>query len=128
LSSRLAPRNDALFNCLTIGPCKRPSSPNAGPKDRYYLTFKAPGGTLLQRGTYDNAISHPYSVKDKPGLDFSGNGSGCDTVDGRFTVHEIVFNSANQVEMLDITFERRCGSSTTVAYGRVRYDRRDRRQ
>jgi len=99
-----------------------------GPKDWYYLTFQAPGGTLLQRGTYDNAISHPYSVKDKPGLDFSGNGSGCDTVDGRFTVHEIVYNSANQVDLLDISFERRCGASTTVAYGRVRYDRRDRRQ
>ena len=99
-----------------------------GPKDWYYLTFKAPGGMPLQRGTYENPISHPYAAKDKSGLDFGGNGSSCDTIDGRFTVHEIAYNSTYQVELLDITFERRCAASTTIAYGRVRYDRRDRRQ
>lgn len=96
-----------------------------GPKDWYHLNFLAPGGERLQRRTYTDAERYPFQTQGKPGLDFSGNGSGCNKLTGRFEINEISYSSANQIDLLEATFERRCEGDTTIIYGRVRYDRRD---
>ena len=96
-----------------------------GPKDWYYLNFLAPGGERLQRRTYNDAERYPFQTKGRAGLDFSGNGSGCNKLTGRFEIQEISYSSANQIDLIEATFERRCEGDTTIIYGRVRYDRRD---
>jgi len=50
----------------------------------------APGATLAP-GTYESAGR--FSAPGRPHLDVSGEGRGCDVVNGRFTVHEVSFDS-----------------------------------
>ena len=98
-----------------------------GPKDRFDLDLKAPGGGRLYRGTFENAQRYPFQEADRPGLDFGGNGSGCNKLTGRFIIYDISYGSDGEVELLDVAFEQRCDGSTTITYGRLRYDRRDQR-
>jgi len=96
-----------------------------GPKDWFNMHFVAPNGEMLKRTVYTDAERWPFHTKGKPGLDFGGNGSGCNKLTGRFEVEEVSYSSAGQINLLEVSFERRCEGDTQIIYGRVRYDRRD---
>jgi hypothetical protein len=48
--------------------------------DWWYLDFSAPAGTQLSPGAYEDAVRYPFRDVNQPGLSFSGNGRGCNTL------------------------------------------------
>jgi hypothetical protein len=93
-------------------------SVNAYNGDWWTLELDAPGGAVLAPGTYTSA--HRYGFNGTgPGLELSGNGRGCNTLTGSFTVTDAVFGSQGYVQTFDATFEQHCEGGTPAARGQV---------
>lgn len=73
------------------------------------LTVAPPTGGTLVAGTYDNAAR--FATATQPGLDFSGEGRGCNQTTGRFVVLDSAFGPSNEVLRFHITFEQHCESA-----------------
>ncbi|MFJ8585112.1 hypothetical protein ACIRD2_10695 [Streptomyces sp. NPDC093595] len=82
----------------------------------------APSGTSLAPGTYTGATRHPFNEGNQPGLSLGGNGRGCNTLTGSFTVSAVEFGPAGYVKKLDATFEQHCEGGTAAARGEVHID------
>ncbi|HET6504256.1 MAG TPA: hypothetical protein VFG87_26190, partial [Amycolatopsis sp.] len=85
----------------------------------WYLDLAAPSGQILAPGTYDNAARDPFQGPTQPGLSFYGDGRGCNTVTGSFTVQQAVFGPQGYVQELDATFTQHCEGLTPALYGEV---------
>ena len=86
--------------------------------DWWYLDFDAPGSQPLVPGTYDNATRYPFNGAG-PGLSLDGNGRGCNTLTGTFTVINAVFGPNGYVQTFDATFEQHCEGGEAAARGEV---------
>jgi hypothetical protein len=89
----------------------------AGPS--WMLDMSAPSGTKLQPGTYENATRYPFQAPGVPGLSFSGNGRGCNTLTGRFDVLEAVYGPQGEVRRFHATFEQHCEGAIPALLGEV---------
>ncbi|GAA3901866.1 hypothetical protein GCM10023084_62940 [Streptomyces lacrimifluminis] len=87
--------------------------------DWWYLDLAAPSGQALAPGTYTGATRHPFNEPTEPGLALSGNGRGCNTLTGEFTISDVEFGPQGYVKKLDATFEQHCEGGTTAARGEV---------
>jgi hypothetical protein len=87
--------------------------------DNWDLHLQAPSGQALKAGTYDGATRWPFQAPTAPGLDLSGNGRGCNTSKGTFTIQDVVFGPHGYVQTLDATYEQHCEGGTTAARGEV---------
>jgi hypothetical protein len=83
------------------------------------INFGAPTGRFLQLGEYPDAKRHPFSG-DSPGIEFSGNGRGCNQISGKFVVWELV-TQGNEVVRLAIDFTQSCEGKMPPLYGMVRF-------
>ena len=61
------------------------------------LHFVPPSGALLTPGVYEGATRWPFQSPTGPGLDVSGDGRGCNTLTGRFTVLEAEYGPGGEV-------------------------------
>jgi hypothetical protein len=52
-----------------------------------------------------------------PGVSLDGNGRGCNTLTGTFTVLDAVFGRNGYVQTFDATFEQHCEGGETAARG-----------
>jgi hypothetical protein len=86
--------------------------------DWWYLSFDAPLDEVLAPGTYSEATRYPFNGAG-PGLSLSGNGRGCNTLTGSFTVSEASFGPHGYVETFDATFEQHCEGWPAAARGEV---------
>jgi hypothetical protein len=86
--------------------------------DWWYLDFNAPAGQTLVPGTYTDAHRYPFNGTG-PGLSLVGNGRGCNTLTGSFTVLNAVFGPNNYVQTFDATFEQHCEGLPDAARGEV---------
>jgi len=86
--------------------------------DWWYLSFDAPLDDVLAPGTYAEATRYPFNGAG-PGLSLSGNGRGCNTLTGSFTVTEAAFGPHGYVETFAATFEQHCEGGTAAARGEV---------
>jgi hypothetical protein len=93
-------------------------SVNAFNGDWWYLDFEAPLGQGLVPGTYLNATRYPFNGAG-PGLSLDGNGRGCNTLTGSFTVTNAVYGINGYVQTFDATFEQHCEGGVTAARGEV---------
>jgi hypothetical protein len=75
-------------------------------------------GQPLAAQVYDGAFRYPFEPVDHPGLDVSGDGRGCNTLSGRFQIHELV-TSGTSVTRFTATFEQHCEEGTSVLRGCV---------
>ncbi|EGM76632.1 hypothetical protein Rhein_3362 [Rheinheimera sp. A13L] len=66
------------------------------------LSFSAANGAPLTTGHYTGASRHPFQPFNTPGLDFTGNGRGCNTSRGEFTIHEIAYSGDENSPQLDV--------------------------
>jgi hypothetical protein len=87
----------------------------------WYLDFAAPQGQALTAGTtYDNATRYPFQDPTGPGLSLYGDGRGCNTLTGSFTVNKAVFGPNGWIQSFDATFVQHCeGSTTSEATGEI---------
>lgn len=85
------------------------------------LDFAAPQGQALTAGTtYDNVARDPFQTSTQSGLSLYGDGRGCNTVTGSFTVNQAVFGPDGWIQSFDATFVQHCeGSTTSEATGEV---------
>ncbi|HEU0300589.1 MAG TPA: Ig-like domain-containing protein [Longimicrobium sp.] len=81
--------------------------------------FAAPRGQTLEVGTYQNATRWPFQAPTSPGLSFSGSGRGCNTLTGRFTIHDIAVDHEGNLHRFHATFRQHCEGGATYLDGEV---------
>jgi hypothetical protein len=86
--------------------------------DWWYLDLAAPTGQSLAPGTYTGATRYPFNGAG-PGLSLFGNGRGCNTVTGSFTVLDAAYGLNGYVQTFDATFEQHCEGLDPAARGEV---------
>src|SRR6185436_20771132 len=69
------------------------------------LSLSAPSGSELAVGAFESARRQPFAGT-APGIEFSG--MGCNTVTGRFSVLELVYDSNFQIVSFAADFEHHC--------------------
>ncbi len=87
--------------------------------DWWYLDLAAPSGQALTPGTYTGATRFPFNSAAEPGLSIDGNGRGCNTLTGSFTIEDAVFGPNGYVQTLDATYEQHCEGSSAALRGEV---------
>jgi len=85
----------------------------------WYLDFSAPGNAALSPGTYTGATRFPFNGSG-PGLSVYGDGRGCNTDTGRFTVLQIGTSATGVVTQFWATFEQHCEGATPALRGEIR--------
>ena len=63
----------------------------------WYLDFAAPYKANLQPGHYADATRFPFQEESEPGLNFSGNGHGNNTLLGYFDVYEVAYGTGDAI-------------------------------
>jgi Bacterial Ig-like domain (group 2) len=87
------------------------------------LDLAAPQGQQLVPGTYLNATLWPFQAPTVPGLSFSGDGRGCNTLSGQFTVTDAVYAADGSVQRFSATFEQHCEGAGAALRGQIVYVR-----
>jgi hypothetical protein len=89
-----------------------------GTAGKFTLELAPAAGGELAVGEYIGAERLPFRAKSRPGIDVSGDGRGCNTEDGRFTIKDIGFGSSGEVDRLWALYEQRC--SDKALFGEIR--------
>jgi hypothetical protein len=97
------------------------TSPTNWYGERFTLNLEAPAGEKLRVGTYTNAMRAPFETGTSPGLSFYGDGRGCNTVTGSFTITGIR-NSGSTIIGVSGTFTQVCDNSTGALTGSFSYN------
>jgi hypothetical protein len=87
---------------------------------QFSLDVAAPPGEALAAGEYVNAQRAAFREAGRPGLDIGGDGRGCNTLTGRFTVLDIA-TSGDVVDRLHVLYEQHCEGGDSALYGEIRY-------
>ena len=86
--------------------------------------FKVPGTlSTLQTGTYAGAIRYPFNGSGA-GLSWSGEGRGCNTLTGSFTITRATYISG-QLTAIDLSFEQHCEGGTAALRGQIQWNAHD---
>lgn len=88
----------------------------------WFLDFAAPSGQPLAVGTYTGAARFPFEAPTQPGLSVVGDGRGCNTDSGDFTVLEISYGTDSNIASFDATFEQHCEEAVPALRGEVRFN------
>jgi len=97
--------NSGYFHASVIAP---------GYADWWYLDLANSDGSPLHVGAYENAIRAAFRGSQN-GVDFSGNGRGCNQTVGRFDVLEIETDGTGAITRLAVDFEQHCESASAPA-------------
>jgi hypothetical protein len=93
-----------------------------GPVHFWFLDFSAAGNVPLTVGTYTGATRFPFQVFGENGLSVDGDGRGCNTLTGSFTVVEINYGANGGVDSFDALFEQHCEGATPALHGEIRFN------
>jgi hypothetical protein len=72
----------------------------------------------LQPGYYGNLHRYPFYNPFRGGLDWSGQGRGCNTLTGWFVVDSVTYSGAT-LTALDLRFEQHCDGSIPALHGKI---------
>lgn len=86
-------------------------------------------GAILQTGTFTDAQRASFADEGHPGIDVSGDGRGCNTIAGQFTITAFEYDcipsvfSGNQFHLTRFaaTFEQHCEGGTSFLRGTVNF-------
>jgi hypothetical protein len=95
---------------------------SVGGRQRWNGTFQVPAGGQLTTGTFANALRHPFQGT-AAGLDWSGEGRGCNTLTGSFTIDTLRWSNGpgSTVQAVDLRFEQRCEGAPPTLRGTIRW-------
>ncbi|HEY9403931.1 MAG TPA: carboxypeptidase regulatory-like domain-containing protein [Pyrinomonadaceae bacterium] len=99
----------------------------SGPNHWWYTefhTYRVPNQNLVV-GYYENAQRAPFADANHPGLNISGDGRGCNTLTGNFTVHDVAIDSSGSshtVRRFTASFEQHCEGGGPALLGTVYYN------
>ncbi len=74
----------------------------------------------LQPGYYGNLQRYPFNNPVRGGLNWSGNGRGCNTLTGWFVVDSATYVQGN-LTALDLRFEQHCEGGAAALHGKVHW-------
>lgn len=74
----------------------------------------------LQPGYYPNLTRYPFHDTLVGGLDWSGNGRGCNKETGWFIVDKVIYDGAT-LKAIDLRFEQKCENSIQALRGHVHW-------
>ena len=80
--------------------------------------FSGPASVPLRPGAYEGATRAPFNSA-TPGLSISGRGRGCNSLSGRFVIHDIDLQN-NRVNRFHASWTQRCGNDAGLLSGEVR--------
>ena len=72
-----------------------------------------PAGVSLQPGTYANVTRYPFNDPATGGLDWGGEGRGCNTLTGSFTIDSVTY-SETELTAIDLHFEQHCEGASAA--------------
>jgi hypothetical protein len=95
---------------------------NAVHGHHWEINIAAPRGQQLHTGTYTGTQAAQFRTGSHAGLDVSGDGRGCDSFSGQFTIKRIS-SYQGKIAFVDLTFSQICGGSGTTLplIGEVHY-------
>lgn len=93
----------------------------SSPDMSWSISLAAPVGEELHPGSYPKAERAGFQSGRAPGLDVSVGSGGCNEVYGRFTIHQIAFDSEGTISMLEASFVRRCSPGAPAVSGDLKY-------
>jgi hypothetical protein len=96
-----------------------------GASESWSLGFAAPGGADLVPALYEKATRFSFQEPDEPGLSVSGAGRGCNELEGRFRVHQIVYGAGDAVDAFAADFVQYCDGSPVPLVGGIRVNADD---
>lgn len=83
--------------------------------------FDSPSGpTELQAGTHGDLTRYPFNDPAKGGMSWSGEGRGCNTLVGSFTIDKVTY-TAGTLTALDMHFDQHCESAVPALRGTVHW-------
>ncbi|HHC72135.1 MAG TPA: hypothetical protein ENK54_04495 [Thiotrichales bacterium] len=86
------------------------------------LDFAAPFDEPLVPGVYPGAMRFPFQDPDRPGLDVHGNGRGCNTLTGRFRIHQVEYGTGDEIIRFAATFEQHCEGAIPALRGVILFN------
>ena len=101
------PTNDAALVSLNAG--------------GYSFYLEAASGALVP-GMYEGATRWPFNNAGVPGLSVFGNGRGCNTLTGRFVVHEIARDAGGALIRLAADLEQHCEGGIPALFAFIRFN------
>jgi len=88
----------------------------------WYLDFGPIHNAQLTAGVYNGATRWPFNGPTEPGVDVGGNGRGCNTLTGTYTVIEIDIDGGGNVVAFHATFEQHCDGLPPVLNGEIKFN------
>jgi hypothetical protein len=95
-------------------------TPPVSPWSFWTLDLKAVEGQSLSPGNYPSAQRLPFQSPKRPGLSIYGDGRGCNTLKGVFTVHEVVRDELGNITTFAADAEQHCEGGTAALRTRIR--------
>ncbi|TQM63710.1 hypothetical protein [Humibacillus xanthopallidus] len=86
--------------------------------DWWTIELDAPDGEALLAGRTYSATRYPFNDVGA-GLDLGGNGRGCNTLIGTFTIEELTLTADGLPSTVRATFEQHCDETTAAARGQI---------
>jgi hypothetical protein len=74
----------------------------------------------LEPGYYGGLQRYPFNNPVKGGLDWSGDGRGCNTETGWFVVDHAEY-TLDQLSAIDLRFEQHCEGGTAALHGQIHW-------
>jgi hypothetical protein len=90
----------------------------SGERDNWMALISAPFGQTLQPGTY---ATTRFADSTHAGLDFFGDGRGCNQSTGTLTIDSIALNGQGSVTRLGATFEQHCEGAAPALHGTIHH-------
>jgi len=88
----------------------------------WHANFQVPSGVQLAAGSYANATRWPFQGSGA-GLDWSGEGRGCNTLTGFFVIDSLRWDTGNSLSLLglDMRFEQHCEGAVPALRGTIHW-------
>ncbi|GAB02481.1 hypothetical protein [Acinetobacter sp. NBRC 100985] len=76
----------------------------------------------IELGSFKNLIRYPFHNPRLGGLSWSGDGRGCNQLEGLFTVDHVKYDSSG-LQSVDLRFEQHCEGNIPSLYGKIHWIR-----
>jgi hypothetical protein len=88
-------------------------------------TFVLPGPpSSVTTGTFSPVTRYPFHQPQAGGMDWSGQGRGCNTLNGWFAVDAVTYVSG-VLTTIDLRFEQHCEGAAPALHGKIHWDASD---
>lgn len=89
--------------------------------DDWWGDFEVPNSlSQLQTGYYGNLTRYPFNDPTLGGLNWDGDGRGCNTLAGWFAIDNVTYNNGN-LTAIDLRFEQYCECGTSALHGQIHW-------